>query len=219
MSKYKDEVIEIIKNGPYVAFNIKLILDSRGEQLETSPQMSLCRCGHSQKKPFCDGTHQDIGFNDEKKENHKTDKVIAYRGDNIIIYDNHGICSHIGYCINLLPTVFDESKFKWINPDGANVQDIIRICELCPSGALSYSLPGGERIKSGVKKRPKIKISPGPYGENGPYDIEGGIRLKSKEDFKPECKEHYSLCSCGASKNKPFCDGSHRFHSKYKDAK
>ena len=218
MSKYDDEVIEIIKDGPYIAYNVKLMLNSKGEEMETSSRMSLCRCGHSEDQPFCDGSHMDVDFDDEKKEDRVSDKVIKYEGKNITIYDNRGICSHIGYCTNLLPKVFDKTRFKWIDPDAADAKDIIRICELCPSGALSYSLPGGERVKKVGNQRKKIRISPGPYGKNGPFDIEGGIKLKSDRDHAPECEEHYSLCRCGASKNKPFCDGSHRFYENYKES-
>lgn len=217
LSKYDNEVIEIIKNGPYAAYNIKLMIGSNGDIIDTKPKMILCRCGHSDNKPFCDGTHLEINFKDDKEEDRVEDKVIAYEGKNITVYDNRGVCSHIGYCTNLLPEVFDKSKFKWIDPDGADARDIIRICELCPSGALSYSLPGGGRIKKVGNQKKKIKISPGPYGKNGPFDIKGGIELKSEEDFEPECEEHYSLCRCGASKNKPFCDGSHRYQKKYED--
>ncbi len=216
MSKYDDEVIEIIKNGPYMAYNIKLMISNDGEKMETKPKMSLCRCGHSEDKPFCDGSHLDVDFNDEKKEDRVPDKVVKYKGDNITIYDNRGVCSHIGYCTGLLPMVFDKSRFKWIDPNAADVKDIIKICELCPSGSLSYSLPGGERIQVEHKHKKKIKISPGPYGEHGPFDVEGGIKLKSEENFEPECEEHYSLCRCGSSKNKPFCDGTHRTQTKYK---
>jgi CDGSH-type Zn-finger protein len=215
MSKYEDQVIEIIKDGPYIAYNIKMMISSNGEEMDTSPRMVLCRCGHSDDKPFCDGSHMDVDFNDEKKEDRVPDKVIKYEGKNITIYDNRGVCTHIGYCTNLLPKVFDKTRFKWIDPNAADVKDIIRICELCPSGALSYSLSGGERVKKVGNQRKKIRVSPGPYGENGPYDIEGGIELKSEQGFEPECDEHYSLCRCGASKNKPFCDGSHRYQDKF----
>jgi len=210
MSDYEEEVIEIIEDGPYIAYNIKLMIGKDGNKIETSPRMVLCRCGHSDDKPFCDGTHNEIDFNDDKKEDRVPDKVIAYEGDNITIYDNRGVCSHIGYCTGLLPQVFDKTRFKWIDPNAADAKDIMKVCELCPSGALSYSLPGGERIKTPVQHKKKIKVSPNPYGDNGPYDVFGGIKLESNRGFTPECEEHYSLCRCGSSKNMPFCDGSHR---------
>jgi CDGSH-type Zn-finger protein len=216
MSDYEEEVIEIIEDGPYIAYNVKLMTDKDGNKIDTSPRMVLCRCGHSDDKPFCDGTHAEIDFNDDKKEDRVSDKVIAYEGDNITIYDNRGVCSHIGYCTGLLPEVFDKTRFKWIKPNAADVKDIIKICELCPSGALSYSLPGGERVQKPVKHKKKIKVSPNPYGDNGPYDVFGGIKLISKQGYSPECEEHYSLCRCGSSKNMPFCDGSHRPKAKYK---
>lgn len=93
----------------------------------------------------------------------------------------------------------------WINPDGATVEDIIETIEKCPSGALSYSLDGVENRDQDDRK-PMVMVS-----QNGPYIMTGGIELIDEEQFgQGASKEHYTLCRCSVSKNKPFCDGLHR---------
>jgi CDGSH-type Zn-finger protein len=88
----------------------------------------------------------------------------------------------------------------WINPDAETVEKIIRTVKKCPSGALSYSIDGVLHDK--YSDQSEIKIT-----ENGPYFVKGTIELH--DDDHPESEEHYALCRCGKSGNKPFCDGQH----------
>ena len=194
------------KDGPYVVEGLDSIVDNKGNVIESERRIVLCRCGSN--PIHCDGTHTKIGFKDHKIEGRNEDRVDVYEGSNITIFDNRGVCSHRGYCTDELPSVFKGGKDPWIDPNGASVDDIIRICDKCPSGALSYSLPGGEREQA-VDRPPTINISPKRYGADGPYDIQGSIQLIDHADNVPESEEHYTLCRCGASKNKPFCDGTH----------
>ena len=94
------------------------------------------------------------------------------------------------------------STEPWINPDGANEAAIIDVIEACPSGALSYALEGDEPTE--VPRDPAIDIEAG-----GPYRIVGGIKLADAEFGAGASREKFTLCRCGASRNKPFCDGSH----------
>jgi len=178
--------------------------------------MALCRCGGSSTKPFCNGTHLKNNFKGNKKFFRKRDKVDVYEGKEITIYDNRGVCSHRGYCSDELPSVWRSDKKPWIDPDGASVKEIIEICEKCPSGALSYSLPGEQRVQEVEGREAAISISPNRFGTSGPYDITGSILFKDLKGTKPEAAEHYTLCRCGASKNKPFCSGEH-WHIKFID--
>ncbi|MHC4779758.1 MAG: CDGSH iron-sulfur domain-containing protein [Planctomycetota bacterium] len=52
-------------------------------------------------------------------------------------------------------------------------------------------------------------MSPRHFDQGGPYDVTGGIALMDPEGSTPESREHCTLCRCGSSKNKPFCDGTH----------
>lgn len=98
--------------------------------------------------------------------------------------------------------MFRKNHIPWIDPDGAPAAAIIAAIEHCPSGALSYQL--GSRRYQELEAEPGITLAP-----NGPLHVQGGILLKDDKGSKPECREHYTLCRCGGSKNKPFCDGSH----------
>jgi hypothetical protein len=94
----------------------------------------------------------------------------------------------------------------WINPDAEESEQIIKIIEKCPSGALSYSIDGIE-YRDQNERKPMVTVL-----KDGPYAITGGIDLIGNDIQFAEgfSKEHYTLCRCGASNNKPFCDGTHR---------
>jgi uncharacterized Fe-S cluster protein YjdI len=152
-----------------------------------------------------------VGFTGEKVEGRQPDKVDNYVGKEITIHDNRGVCSHRGYCTDNLPNVFRMKVEPWIDPDGASVEDIIRVVEMCPSGALSYTKDGV--LHKDVDREPGITVT-----KDGPYDAVGGIELDDPEGNTPESKEHFTLCRCGASKNKPFCSGEH-WYVEFKDEK
>ena len=204
-----DKIIKVLKNGPLVAKNIDCFVDGNGKNLETRDTMVLCRCGKSERKPFCDGSHNE-GFMDEKAENRCRDRVDVYMGQRITVYDNRGVCSHHRYCVEKLPFVFRRGERRWIHPDEAEPEEIIEICEMCPSGALSYGLAADERINKGTSDENKITIARvDGHGENGPYEVNGDVELMTADGEMPESEKHYTLCRCGKSKNKPFCDGTH----------
>ena len=201
-TKNEKPTIEATLNGPYIVRNLKIIKNSRGELIRTEPEMWLCRCGKSSHKPFCDGTHAEIGFSSDKLEGRVPDRMDEYVGEEITIHDNRGVCSHAGYCTDNLPSVFIMGKEPWIDPNGARAEEIVRAIKMCPSGALSYT-------KDGVLYKDQDRESAITLTKNGPYRVVGGPELKDVNDSKPESKEHYTLCRCGGSKNKPFCDGTH----------
>ena len=188
-------------NGPYLAENLENLAD-KGGPIETKKTMALCRCGQSANKPFCDGTHARVGFSSEKLEGRVEDKRETYVGKKITIHDNRGICAHAGYCTDNLASVFRMKQEPWIDPDAASVEEIIATIQKCPSGALSYSVDDVEyRDRDG---EPGIFVAP-----NGPYVVSGGADLGDTPRAEGTSEEHFTLCRCGASKNKPFCDGSH----------
>jgi CDGSH-type Zn-finger protein len=215
--------IVVLPNGPYLLINdnepkiIENLQNSKGEPLSTLRGVSLCRCGASNNKPFCDGTHGRIGFSSKNKgigEQTIKDKRKNYVGKEITIHDNRKICSHAAECVNNLQSVFNLNSRPWINPDAAKIEEIIDTIRKCPSGALSYSIDGVEYREQNERK-PLVTVS-----KDGPYLITGGIDLigdniQFAEGFS---KEHYTLCRCGVSNNKPFCDGMHRTIS-FKDDK
>ena len=195
-------IIEPLVNGALLVKNLKDLRNSKGERIETRPVMSLCRCGKSGNKPFCDGTHQKTGFGSDKAENRVPDRVDTYAGKRITIYDNRGICSRAGYCTKYSPAIFNDAKELWIDPDADDPEKTARTIRMCPSGALSYTRDGVLYKDRG--REPAIIIS-----KNGPYEVVGGIELKDSSGAEPESEEHYTLCRCGVSKDQPFCDGTH----------
>ncbi|MEE8132920.1 MAG: CDGSH iron-sulfur domain-containing protein, partial [Nitrososphaerales archaeon] len=98
-----------------------------------------------------------------------------------------------------------------IDPDGATVEEVIETVKKCPSGALSFTIDNVEHRDQ--DKEPKVTVS-----RDGPYFVVGSIELKNGHRFEGTSKEHYTLCRCGGSKNKPFCDGTH-WYIKFKDDK
>jgi uncharacterized Fe-S cluster protein YjdI len=130
-----------------------------------------------------------------------------YVGKEITIHDNRKICSHAKECVNNLPSVFKLGSKPWIDSDGSKIQDIINTVRKCPSGALSYSIDGIEYRDPKEQRDPILTVL-----KNGPYYITGGIDLigENIEFGEGASKEHYTLCRCGTSENKPFCDGTHR---------
>jgi CDGSH-type Zn-finger protein len=173
--------------------------------------IALCRCGGSAKKPFCNGTHSKLGFSSQKVADGTKDKRQDYIGKGITVHDNRSICSHAGFCTDRLASVFRLKTKPWIDPDGAQVEEIIEAVKRCPSGALSYSIGGVEHRDQ--DRDPMITVS-----KDGPYLVTGGVTLEDESRAEAASKEHYTLCRCGASKNKPFCDGTH-WYVKFTDDK
>ncbi len=200
--------IGIAKNGPLVTNNLDKIVKSTGSYSSLSNKsIALCRCGKSKNKPFCDGTHGKIDFEDSQKPDRVKRQLDNYIGKEITIHDDRGICSHAGFCTDGLPNVFLMREDPWINPDSETVEKIIETIKKCPSGALSYTIDGIKYDNFFNEK--EIVIT-----ENGPYHITGDIELAG--DFEPQTQNHYALCRCGHSKNKPFCSGQH-WYEKFKD--
>jgi CDGSH-type Zn-finger protein len=198
----KKPEITFTKYSPYMVSGLTNFTNSKGENLKASPVISLCRCGESKAKPCCDGSHTAKGIDGEKKPGRIKDKVHNFVGKEITIHDNRGVCSHDGACVDGLPAVFEKGRIPWIKPDAAGVREIVDVIEKCPSGALSYTI--GHSVCNALDREPAVKVA-----KNGPLEITGWIALKDDMDSKPQSAEHYTLCRCGASKNKPFCDGSH----------
>jgi CDGSH-type Zn-finger protein len=205
----KPQVIPL-PNGPYYYFTefdlkpVKGITNSEGEELSNIPGVALCRCGGSESKPFCDGTHGKIHFNERRETDGHMDKRESFVGKEITIHKNRGICAHIGFCSSGLPSVFAPGKGRGIDPDAAPVDEIIDVINQCPSGSLSYSI---DSVEYGDQDRDSmITVS-----SDGPYFLVGGIQVVGHEPHADQVSnEHCTLCRCGSSKNKPFCDGTHK---------
>jgi CDGSH-type Zn-finger protein len=200
--------IACLPNGPYYLLNdmeaapVANLRRASGEACAAVRGVALCRCGGSKNKPFCDGTHGTNGFSDRNTANPADNKRSTYVGKGITIFDNRALCSHAGLCTDELASVFRHRETPWIHPDGAAVEKIVAQIRKCPSGALSYAIDGAEAEPS--QRPPMVTVT-----DDGPYAVTGGIELLGVKFGDGASAEHYTLCRCGASKNKPFCDGSH----------
>ena len=208
MSSRAKPKIACLTNGPYYLLNdpeakpVENLRRQDGSACATVRGVALCRCGGSSNKPFCDGTHGSNGFKDKKLSDGSADRRVAYAGKGITIFDNRALCAHAGFCTDELKAVFRQGEEPWIEADGAAAEKIMATIEKCPSGALSYAVDGVERKEK--ERAPMVTVT-----RDGPYAITGAIELLGVAFGEGASKEHYTLCRCGASRNRPFCDGSH----------
>jgi CDGSH-type Zn-finger protein len=195
-------IIEARENGPYLVKNLRSLTNAKGADiLPDNAVVALCRCGKSNNRPFCDGTHKKIGFSSATIEA-KPGQWQDYVGKQITIHDNRRLCAHAGQCTHGLASVWRMGEKPWIDPDGADVGAIVAVIEKCPSGALSYSIDG-QQTDTGAEAA-GVAVS-----ANGPYHVTGSLTLDDPSRNTDDVPNRYALCRCGASKNKPFCDGSH----------
>jgi uncharacterized Fe-S cluster protein YjdI len=127
-----------------------------------------------------------------------------YTNGEITVVWQPDLCIHSTNCFKGLPEVFNPQQRPWVNMDAASTEAIRNQVEKCPSGALSYFM-NKKNNETMTEKTIQIDIS-----DNGPILIKGPatITYKSSEELRES--KTIALCRCGASSNKPYCDGSHR---------
>ena len=108
-------------------------------------------------------------------------------------------CIHARFCVTGAPKVFLANvQGPWIAPDGIETARLIEIAHACPSGAIRYERSDGEP----EEQAPPVNLL--AVREAGPYAVRGDLRIEGQP-----AQHRATLCRCGASKNKPYCDGSH----------
>src|SRR5580693_4367924 len=204
--------IATAKNGPYLVTNAAAVRNHLGETLTLPPQLALCRCGASASKPFCDGTHATSGLTDDKDPKRVPDQRDTYPGEQVTIFDNRGICQHSGLCTDRLATAFRTKAEPFVAPSGARMDELVRAVRDCPSGALSLAFDQVEARDltdwHGTREQ-AVEIT-----QDGPYRVTGSLPLADSAGADVpraagSSREHYALCRCGHSQNKPFCSGMH----------
>ena len=222
MTKSKGDVkVVVSKHGPYlVSGNVPLakqtiVGDAHGEstawkQGDPYPQQgsyALCRCGHSKSKPFCDGTHTKVGFDGTETASRESYRAQAQvvEGPVLALMDAESLCAFARFC--------DPNGQVWSqveHTDEATVRsNFVRQVNDCPSGRLvAWDRASGKPLEHPLPV--SIGIIEDPVEEvSGPLWLRGGIPLVSADGFAYEVRNRMTVCRCGASKNKPFCDGSH----------
>jgi len=128
-----------------------------------------------------------------------------YSNGEITIVWQSSRCQHSGNCVRGLPKVFNTERSPWINIFGENTEKIFETVSKCPSGALS--IKEVLKIESELKSGETIQIV---VSENGPINIRGNFEILDSRGNKVKSKGSVSLCRCGGSTSKPFCDGTHK---------
>ncbi|MDA4137350.1 MAG: CDGSH iron-sulfur domain-containing protein [Thaumarchaeota archaeon] len=221
MTEIPERKIVVSKDGPYVVSGgIPLtmeIIEPNDEGLswnlksaktfKTEDDYRLCRCGHSKTKPFCDDSHAKIRFDGKETATRKPYERQAdiFDGATMTLSDAEQLCAFSRFC--------DPGGKIWglmgqtDDPDARKLA--IREENHCLSGRLVlHDKKTGEDIEP--KLKPSIGIVEDPaLGCSGPLYVQGGIRVESEDGTPYEIRNRVALCRCGASVNKPFCNGSH----------
>ncbi len=213
--------ITVTENGPYIVIgNVPLLIEEICNDIEgncrtwkkvkkfpVQETYALCRCGHSQNKPFCDGTHAKIHFDGTETAGNESylrhSRVIS--GPELELDDYETLCVHARFCMRA-GGIWNLIKDSDI-PDAKSTA-IEEACN-CPSGRLVIrDKKTGKTIEPELEESIALIEYP-PRGEHGPIWVRGGIPVISAGGRPYKVRNSLTLCRCGKSGNKPFCDGSH----------
>jgi CDGSH-type Zn-finger protein len=215
----KNAKIKVTKDGPYLITGdiplLRMIIetDSYGDpffwrEVKRYPQResyTLCRCGKSKNKPYCDGNHKLQGFKGTETANNEPyiENVKEYIGPELKLTDKKELCIHAGFC--------DRYAGTWnltVHSDRPGFKEIaIEEVANCPSGRLVIWDKQGKMIEPDYD--PSIVITEYHDGSPGPLWIRGEVKIESVDGKIYENRNRVTLCNCGKSMNKPFCDCSH----------
>ncbi len=205
--------IVVTQDGPYRVIGDVAIHDVAGKRLQTSGNVCLCRCGGSRNKPFCDATHGLKSWVGTEAGDHSVsvDRRETYRAaGGMAIYDDRSRCAHFGQCTDRLATVFGATQEPFVNAEGAMPTAIAAVVSDCPSGALAYAVGNDPEP---VERMQACAIFP---IIDGPYRVVGDVELVGADGHIYERRARQTLCRCGQSRNRPFCDGSH-WYAEFRD--
>ncbi len=140
---------------------------------------------------------------EEREPRHHPTIEREYRDERIAVTWEPALCTHTANCLRGLPEVFDARRRPWIDISEADADEIARVVETCPTGALHYTrLDGGPQ-----EQHAETTVQP---VRNGPLYVRGPVEIRAPDGTLIRRDTRLALCRCGASKNKPYCDNSHR---------
>jgi CDGSH-type Zn-finger protein len=209
--------IEIRQDGPYVVRGgVPLVRTSQveteygepvdwasDEPIEAPGTYELCRCGASSRRPFCDATHERSGFDGSEVADRGTfaDRAYPYRGEGVTLHDDRTLCTQAGYCGDRFTNVWAMIE----RTDDPEIRERLRgMSMLCPSGRIVSQLEGSDEPDE-IEREPSIAVT-----RDGPLWVRGGVEIRGADGEPYEVRNRVTLCRCGRSENKPFCDGSHK---------
>jgi CDGSH-type Zn-finger protein len=219
MAGSDDMQITVTQNGPYRVTGAvplvprTIVTDDEGFSIEwgegqpytTEAAYDLCRCGASKTAPFCDGACED-GFDGTETAITKPylEQADEEVGPNLILTDAENLCAYARFC--------DPGGQIWSlvqEPDAVSTELAIREGKLCPSGRL-VTWDKETQSPNEANDEPSIGVVQDPSeGCSGPLAVRGGIQVIAADGFAYERRNRQTLCRCGQSDNKPFCNGAH----------
>ena len=184
----------------------------KDKEFEAKEAYSLCRCGHSNNKPYCDGTHNEIEFDGTETADTRPTadrQFVDDNGEGIVVKKDGYLCMLSGFCGNR-QTNIDQMVSDTAEPRVR--AEIMAMIDRSPSGAYAYSIhPGEADVEADLHVQIAATTEITADGAiQGPLWVTGNIPVE-RADGKPfETRNRVTLCCCGESHNKPLCDGTHR---------
>jgi len=216
-----EQSIRIMKNGPYIVKgSVPLSVQTigvnnegeavrwiEGERYPLKASYSLCRCGKSKTHPFCDGSHTKSGFDGTETADRLpiADLSKTYEGPDMILTDAKCLCALARFC--------DPHGGVWNQvtmSDDPEIREVfLQEVADCPAGRLvAQDKKTGKAVEPHFE--PSIVLIEDPQKIcSGPIWVRGGIPIIGADGTPYEIRNRVTLCRCGASKNKPFCDAKH----------
>jgi CDGSH-type Zn-finger protein len=212
--------IKVTENGPYEVSGgvplreMTIICDAdgiayewrEGKNYPLMEKYKLCRCGQSKHKPFCDNTHEKVNFDGTETASRKPymEQAEEFKGPGLDLFDARILCTHARFC--------DRAGGIWELTEKSGDQEArktaIEEARDCPSGRLVVWDKEGNEIEPEFE--PSIVLVEDPYkGVSGPIWVRGRIIIEAADGTTYEVRNRVTLCRCGKSQNKPFCDGRH----------
>jgi len=218
--KASGKMIKVTRNGPYlVSGGVPMSEQSiceigdgdcyqwqAGAEYPAQETYALCCCGFSQKKPFCDGRHVKAGFDGTETARYETylEQANITVGPSLKLSDVEVLCAGARFCECAGGT---WKLTKRSNDPESRQMAIQEACD-CPSGRLVAWDQDGKAIEPVFE--PSIGlVEDTEAGKMGPIWVRGGIPIESADGAGYEIRNRVTLCRCGKSSNKPFCDSSH----------
>jgi len=216
-----DFKIEVTKDGPYLVSGAlplsqeRIVTNAEGDSLDyqeekkfpVEPQYALCRCGQSATKPFCDGTHKNVKFNGTETASREPylEQAETIEGPTMVLTDQGNLCAFARFC--------DAKGRIWNLVKQTDNPEARRLVEFeaghCPAGRLvAWDREMGKPIEPNFK-RSLVLIEDPDKKVSGPIWVRGGVPVISASGETYEIRNRLTLCRCGRSGNKPFCDGAH----------
>ena len=211
--------ITVTENGPYeVKGSVPLsedalVKDPTGHHLqynrikdyEVSGTYYLCRCGASTMKPFCDGSHVMIDFDGSETASHEPydERARVFSGDGLTLHDDHR-CASARLCHRQAGSAWEMTRGR-----EEDKLETIAASWHCPTGRLEHRDSETGEVYEQSFDPSIIALEDPEKSASGPLFVRDGIRLIGADGREYERRNRYALCRCGASSDKPFCDGEH----------